>query len=88
MEEWEQRWRDKATEPYTVVHIEPRYPNIPRAYAREWWSVYYRCYSKRSYIEVQAQDELGAYMEALKHLKVNKRKTDQLHKKNQQGANQ
>lgn len=88
MEDWERRWRDKATEPYTVVHIGPRWPYIREAGEYEWWDVYYRAYSKRSHAIVWAKDELGAYMEAIKRLKTNKRKTDQLNEKNHQGANQ
>ena len=87
MQDWERAWHDKTTEPYTVLHIEQKWPDSPWDMDREWWAVYYRCYSKRSFTMVRARDGLGAYMEALKRLKTNKRKTDQLHKKNQ-GANQ
>jgi hypothetical protein len=88
MQDWERRWRDKATEPYTVLHIERKWPDSKWWPDLQWWAVYYRAYSKRSYAMVQGHDELAAYMQALERLVANKRKTDQLHKKNQEGANQ
>jgi hypothetical protein len=86
MEGWEKRWHDKATEPYTILHIEQRWPDSQWPKDREWWFVFYRAYSKRSYIMVRARDELGAYMEGLKRIEINKRKTDQLNKR-KKGAN-
>jgi hypothetical protein len=77
MEDWKRRWFDKTTEPYTVVHVEKG----GRWAGSTYWDVYYRAYSKRSMVTVKAADELGAYMAALKRIKTNKRKTDQLNEK-------
>jgi len=87
MEDWEKRCRDKTAEPYTPLHIEQRWPHSQWHKDREWWLVHYRAYSNRSYVIVQAQDELEAYMLALNRIKANKRKADRLHEKNQEGAN-
>jgi hypothetical protein len=84
MEDWVRAWRDKTTEPYTVLHIEQRSPNAVARWGRELWTVYYRSYAKRSSVVVEAKDELGAYMKALKRIKTNKHKTDQLNKKKEQ----
>jgi hypothetical protein len=81
MEDWERAWHDKTTEPYTVLHIEKRFPNTINGWSADIWAVYYRSYAKRSSVVVEAKDELGAYMKALKHIKINKHKTDQLNKK-------
>lgn len=79
--DWERAWRDNATEPYTVLHIEQRWPDSNWPQDREWWSVYYRAYSKRSRVMVRAKDELGAYMRALNRIGANKRKADQLNER-------
>lgn len=81
MEDWERRWWDKTTEPYTVLHVEPRWPGISKAEFSHWYMVYYRSYRNRSCAAVYAKDHLDAYMQGLKRVAENKKKTDRMHEK-------
>lgn len=70
-ESWSERWHSKETEAYTIVNMHRQLPE-----AAGWFSVYYRNYTRRNMLTVSARDELDAFMQATKRLRVSKAKTD------------
>jgi hypothetical protein len=81
-DDWKRLWWDKTTEPYTVLRVQKRWEEA------DWYKVYYRNYTKRTYCMIHAKDELGAYVQALPKLDMLKRRSDKVRAKTKEQTNE
>ena len=86
-DDWEAKWLNKTTEPYTIVHLHSALPAGPSATVC-YWRVYYRSYKQRQWNVVPqilaTEDELDVYRNALKLLQKLKQQSDNHYKRTNQ----
>jgi hypothetical protein len=75
VEDWERLWRNPKTPPYEVIRVDASYP-LPTGSSEAAYYVYYRTYTKTTYIFVTATDELGAFMAGTTLMKKLRAKAD------------